>query len=305
MSNISDFPKSDEDYEIENAVFTIENSFKQYGMATDISGKLHNSNTMWNEIQKLKADYPNNDFAQKNFNIVKKLFDDLDDTRKIASFIDEGNKQYKKRDLGDKYFESAIEHYKLAIAIMINPAIWFAGDVPIQPVKRYLAYLKKNDKIDELDSLKLSLQEITDKKEQETLPDVKLEISAPSEPETVATPPKKEATLSLDINPSIVDKLPITVKSALSKMSTEEQMMFQEQYQKKSKSVGLMVFLAIVFPIQMFLLGKTGLGVVFILSLGGLYIWWIIEWFVTPKRVREYNGDVATKIVTEMKIMQS
>ncbi|MCK4460559.1 MAG: TM2 domain-containing protein [candidate division Zixibacteria bacterium] len=109
--------------------------------------------------------------------------------------------------------------------------------------------------------------------------------------------------MALEINPSIADKLPITVKSALSKMSSEEQMMFQEQFQKKSMSTGLMVFLAIFFPIQLFLLGKTGLGIVFILTAGGVWIWWIIEWFLTPKRVREYNEDVATKILTEMKIM--
>ena len=33
-------------------------------------------------------------------------------------------------------------------------------------------------------------------------------------------------------------------------------------------------------------------------------VWWIIEWFLTPERVREYNGDVATKIIAEMKIMK-
>ncbi len=111
--------------------------------------------------------------------------------------------------------------------------------------------------------------------------------------------------MALEIAPSISEKLPTTVKSALSKMSSEEQMMFQEQYNKKAKSTGLMVFLAIVFPIQLFLLGKTGLGIVFLLTAGGFWVWWIIEWFLTPKRVREYNEDVATKIITEMKIMQS
>ncbi len=85
----------------------------------------------------------------------------------------------------------------------------------------------------------------------------------------------------------------------------EEQMMFQEEYEKKSKSTGLMVFLAIFFPIQLFILGKTGLGIAYLITAGGLGLWWIIEWFITPKRVREYNGDIATKIITEMKMMKS
>ena len=66
-----------------------------------------------------------------------------------------------------------------------------------------------------------------------------------------------------------------------------------------------MVFLAIFFPIQLFLLGKTGLGIAYLITAGGLSVWWIIEWFITPKRVREYNGDIATKIITEMKMMKS
>ena len=111
--------------------------------------------------------------------------------------------------------------------------------------------------------------------------------------------------MSLEIKPSIVDNLPIIVYSAFTKMSAEEQMLFQELYKKNSKSTGLMVFLAIVFPIQLFLLRRIGLAIVFLLTLGGLWIWWIIEWFLTPKRVREYNGDVTIKIITEMKMMKS
>ncbi len=111
--------------------------------------------------------------------------------------------------------------------------------------------------------------------------------------------------MALEITPSIAKKLPIIVKSALNNMSVEEQMMFQEEYEKKSKSTGLMVFLAIFFPIQLFILGKTGLGIAYLITAGGLSVWWIIEWFITPKRVREYNGDIATKIITEMKMMKS
>ena len=116
---------------------------------------------------------------------------------------------------------------------------------------------------------------------------------------------EKEVIVALEITPSIAEKLPTIVKSALNNMSAEEQMMFQEEYEKKSKSTGLMVFLAIFFPIQLFLLGKTGLGIAYLITAGGLSVWWIIEWFITPKRVREYNGDIATKIITEMKMMKS
>lgn len=61
--------------------------------------------------------------------------------------------------------------------------------------------------------------------------------------------------------------------------------------------------LAIFFPIQLFLLGKTGLGVAFILTGGGMFVWWIIEIFMTPKRVRDYNENVAATIMRDLKIM--
>ena len=109
--------------------------------------------------------------------------------------------------------------------------------------------------------------------------------------------------MALDIDPKIADSLPTMVKSSLSKMKAEEQMMFQEQYKKKSKDMALMIVLAVIFPIQLFLLDKTGLGIAFWLTGGGFGIWWVIEWFLTPMRVKEYNESVAIRVMTEMKIM--
>ncbi|WP_044346742.1 TM2 domain-containing protein [Dethiosulfatarculus sandiegensis] len=111
--------------------------------------------------------------------------------------------------------------------------------------------------------------------------------------------------MSLEINPSIAEKLPVIVKSSLAKMSTEEQSQFVEEYERKKKSLGLLMALAILFPIQLFLLGKTGLGVAFLLTAGGLWVWYFVEIFLTPKRVREYNADIATSILRDMKILQS
>lgn len=110
---------------------------------------------------------------------------------------------------------------------------------------------------------------------------------------------------ALQIQPSVAIKLPATVKAALSKMSLEDQMIFQDEFRKKSKSMGLMVFLAIFFPVQLFVLGKMGLGLIFLFTGGGFGAWYFIEWFLTPKRVRDFNDDLATKTLTDMKIMNS
>ena len=113
----------------------------------------------------------------------------------------------------------------------------------------------------------------------------------------------RSSSIALEIKSSVQKQLPTTVKMALSKMSVEEQVMFQEEFDKRSKSLGLLIVLAIFFPIQLFLLGKAGLGVLFWLTSGGFGVWWLIELFLTPKRVRNYNEDVATKVMTDLKIM--
>jgi len=109
--------------------------------------------------------------------------------------------------------------------------------------------------------------------------------------------------MPLEIKPSIAKNLPVMVKKTLSDMTTDDQMLFQIEFEKKSVNTVTMVVLSIFFPIQLFLLGKVGLGIVFILTGGGFFIWYLFEIFNTPKRVIEYNGDIATKIITDMKLM--
>jgi hypothetical protein len=111
--------------------------------------------------------------------------------------------------------------------------------------------------------------------------------------------------MSIAVSPSISNRLPATVKTALAKMPDEQQLLFEDEFKRKAKSTGLLTLLAILFPIHLFILGKTGLGIAFIITGGGLCVWWIIEWFITPGRVKSFNDDVATRLLTEMKIMNS
>ena len=84
-------------------------------------------------------------------------------------------------------------------------------------------------------------------------------------------------------------------------MTPEQRAIFDREYSRKKRATGGMIVLAILFPIQLFLLGRTGLGIAFILTVGGGSIWWIIEWFLTPSRVRTYNEEVAMQIVRDLK----
>lgn len=47
--------------------------------------------------------------------------------------------------------------------------------------------------------------------------------------------------------------------------------------------------LAGYFGVDRFLAGDIGMGILKLITLGGVGIWWIVDWFVLPKKVRENN----------------
>ena len=102
---------------------------------------------------------------------------------------------------------------------------------------------------------------------------------------------------------SVSDQYPPIVRSALEKMDDKQRMVFQQEYDSRQRASRGMIILSIVFPIQLFLLGRTGLGIAFLLTGGGFFIWWIVEIFLTPRRVKTYNAELATTIARDMTIM--
>lgn len=87
--------------------------------------------------------------------------------------------------------------------------------------------------------------------------------------------------------------LPPEAVASYQQLSEEQKQRFNSHYNARKRSMALMVALSILFPIQLFFLGKIVLGILFILTGGGFGIWYVIEWFLTPGRVREFNTGVA------------
>ena len=93
------------------------------------------------------------------------------------------------------------------------------------------------------------------------------------------------------------------VQSALSKMTDEQKKRFEVEYARRRKNTTLYFVLAVIFPIQLVLLGRLGLQLAFWFTAGGVGVWYVIECFKTPERVREYNDDVAKEIARDLSIM--
>lgn len=95
--------------------------------------------------------------------------------------------------------------------------------------------------------------------------------------------------------------LPPVAAAAFEDLTEEQKAEFVAAYEGRRRSMPLMMAFAILLPIQLFLLGKVLLGIVFLLTGGGFGVWYLVEWFLTPKRVRDYNTKVADETLTLVK----
>ena len=108
--------------------------------------------------------------------------------------------------------------------------------------------------------------------------------------------------MTLEIPREIEKTLPPRVRSDLANFDTKQQQTFVDLYKRKARNKTIMIVIAIFFPIQMFFLGKVGLGIIFWLTLGGLGLWWFIEIFLTAGRTDSYNANMAEEILTDIKV---
>lgn len=93
---------------------------------------------------------------------------------------------------------------------------------------------------------------------------------------------------------------------AVASLPAGQQQVFEDDYRRRRKSRAIYFLIAFFFPIQHFLLGRTGLGLVFFLTFGGLWIWYVIEWFYTPlKRVPLANEELARSLIRDLKTFSS
>ena len=107
------------------------------------------------------------------------------------------------------------------------------------------------------------------------------------------------------IAPAAAGALSAQAVEALGAMTFDEGLLFQRDYDRRHRSTTAMVALAVFLPVQLFLLGRAGLGAVFLLTCGGLGAWWIAEWFLTPRRVCAYNAHVAEDALLRIGLLPS
>lgn len=101
----------------------------------------------------------------------------------------------------------------------------------------------------------------------------------------------------------LISSLPSMARESIKAMTMEEQHQFLEEYQRRKKSLGFAFFLWLLLGWHYAYLGKWGVMVLFWLTLGGLLLWWLIDFFRLSSLVENYNKDIALDILRTQRLI--
>ncbi len=104
-----------------------------------------------------------------------------------------------------------------------------------------------------------------------------------------------------EIPQEVMKKLPRTVKAELPTLPTDSQKKFLETYLAKRKRLFIAYPLVLVYGTHFIYLEQSSTGIWFWFTAGFFGIWWLIELFKVPGRVKDYNSYLALKTVAEVR----
>ena len=89
------------------------------------------------------------------------------------------------------------------------------------------------------------------------------------------------------------------ITRALGDLTNEEQVQFERHYARQRKSptaAFLYSFFFGCFGVDRFYLGQTALGIAKLMTLGGVGIWALVDWFLISGAAHERNNDAIREI---------
>lgn len=99
---------------------------------------------------------------------------------------------------------------------------------------------------------------------------------------------------------SIADNLPAMVRNEVVKLPAQKQEEFVEEYKRKAKTTGVGYILWLVGWHYAYV-REWGMQFLFWLTGGGFLIWWLIDLFRFPKIISNYNKEIATDVLRNLK----
>jgi hypothetical protein len=109
------------------------------------------------------------------------------------------------------------------------------------------------------------------------------------------------ASNNLYLSNSIVGNLPAMVRNELAKLSSQKQEEFLEEYERKEKSIFVGYLFWLFFGWHYAYQKKWGIQVLFWITAGGLFIWWLIDIFRVSSMINNYNKDKAIEVMRNLR----
>ncbi len=88
-------------------------------------------------------------------------------------------------------------------------------------------------------------------------------------------------------------------------MTDQQKMVFMTQYSSEKKDRTTVLILSVLLGhlgVDRFYLGDAGLGALKLLTLGGCFIWWIVDLFTVSSRADDFNRAKAQAIAAAIRV---
>jgi len=99
----------------------------------------------------------------------------------------------------------------------------------------------------------------------------------------------------------IANSLPAMVRNELAKLPAQKQEEFVEEFKRNGKSIGLAYVFFLFLAAHYGYMGKWGMQLLFWFTLGGFWVWWIIDIFRMSGMIQNYNKDIAMDAMRNLK----
>jgi TM2 domain-containing membrane protein YozV len=94
------------------------------------------------------------------------------------------------------------------------------------------------------------------------------------------------------------------VRDELSRLTERQQTTFNEEYQRKAKSMGVAYLFLLCLGWHYAYLGRWGTQILYWLTAGGFGLWIIIDLFRLASVVQDYNKTVAVNVMKDLRAIR-
>lgn len=114
-----------------------------------------------------------------------------------------------------------------------------------------------------------------------------------------------ETATSFILPASVANAIPTMVRNELGRLSAQKQAEFLEEYLRGAKSTGMGYVCWLLFGLHYAYVGRWGLQAAFWLTAGGGGLWAFIDLFRMPTIVANFNKDLATNVMRNLKAIST